>query len=213
MRPFIPAAAIGALRPFLTVALALALPIAPVSAQEQLSPGPSEPPAATIEPPAGDEAPRADAAEPAMSVDRLWALVQAVDPEALRRGAIIQLAVEDVPVLIVTDPSADRMRAMVPIRTTDGMTAGEYRRVLEANFDTALDARYAIARGQLWAAFIHPLSALNRAQFLSGLGQTVNIALSYGDTYSSGEMTFLHGDTGDRQRKLLQDLLRKGEEL
>ncbi len=31
---------------------------------------------------------------------------------------------------------------------------------MQANFDTALDARYAIAKGALWSTFIHPLSDL-----------------------------------------------------
>jgi len=39
---------------------------------------------------------------------------------------------------------------------------------MQANFDSALDARYAIAKGKLWSAFIHPLSELNEEQFFSG---------------------------------------------
>ena len=81
---------------------------------------------------------------------------------------------------------------------------------MQANFDAALDARYAIARGQLWAVFIHPLSPLKRDQLISGIGQTVNIALTYGSTYSGGATSFGGGDSGSL---LLEDLLKRGQEL
>lgn len=154
-----------------------------------------------------------DAVEPPMSLDRLWEIVQALDPEAARGGTRMQLTVADVPILIVTDPFADRMRAMIPIRAANELSPEEMMRVLQANFDTALDARYAVANGRLWGVFIHPLSPLKRDQFISGLGQTINIALSYGKSYSGGAMVFGGGDEGARQRALLRDLLKKGEDI
>ncbi|MEO0425337.1 MAG: hypothetical protein AAF184_23575, partial [Pseudomonadota bacterium] len=69
------------------------------------------------------------------------------------------------------------------------------RRLLQANFDTALDARYAIARDTLWATFIHPLSPLTEDQLLSAISQTLSIALTYGSTFSSGVWAFGGGDT------------------
>ena len=63
-------------------------------------------------------------------------------------------------------------------------------RILQANFDTALDARYAIARNVLWSTFIHPLSSLSDKEFLSGLGQAINIVINYGKSYSSGALSF-----------------------
>jgi len=174
-------------------------------AQDGSAPEPATPDA----PAQSQEAP----AEPRMSLQRMWEIVQAVDPEAQKGGPRMQLTVSDVPVLIITDPVADRMRAMVPIRAAEELTPEELMRVLQANFDTALDARYAVANGRLWAVFIHPLSPLERDQFLSALGQTVNIALTYGRSYSGGAMTFSGGDEGARQRQLLQDLLRRGQDI
>lgn len=145
-----------------------------------------------------------------MTAARVAAISTALDPSAQVRGNGVELTLFDVPVLIVTDPVADRMRAMVPIRNASGMSAEELARAMQANFDTALDARYAISRGRLWAVFIHPLSPLERDQLISGIGQTVNIALTYGGAYSGGAMSSGGGDSG---ALLLEELLKRGQEL
>lgn len=151
--------------------------------------------------------------EPPMTMPRLGAIVRALDPEAQARGNMVQFTLADVPVLIVADPAADRMRAMVPIRAADGLEAEELMRLMQANFDTALDARYAVAQGRLWGVFIHPLSPLQKDQLLSGLAQTVGVALSYGTSYSGGALTFGGGDSNRIYRELLEELRRKGEEI
>jgi hypothetical protein len=123
------------------------------------------------------------------------------------------MVIDDVPVIIITDPRADRLRAMVPIRDATDMTPDEVMRVLQANFDSALDARYAVAQGRLWAVFIHPLSPLERDQFISGLGQTINVAKTYGSLYTGGATQFGGGDSQGLQRQLIDKLLKKGQEI
>lgn len=157
--------------------------------------------------------PAQEAAEPPMTPDRLAEILMAVDPETRLAGNQAQLTISDVTVVVILDPVADRMRAVVPIRSAEGMTETEMRRVMQANFDTALDARYAVANGRLWAVFIHPLSPLERDQLLSALGQTVNLALSYGTLYSGGALSFGGGDSGEIQRQLIEDLLKKGQDI
>ncbi|MEM6408971.1 MAG: hypothetical protein AAF700_11195 [Pseudomonadota bacterium] len=154
-----------------------------------------------------------DADEPPMTVQRMGDIVSALDPESQTNGFQFQLTIEDVPVLIITDAAADRMRAMVPIRAADDMSAKEVLRVMQANFDTALDARYAIAQGRLWGVFIHPLSPLEKDQFISGLGQAVNLAKTYGSLYTGGAMSFGGGDSIPLQRQLIDNLLKRGEEI
>ena len=85
--------------------------------------------------------------------------------------------------------------------------------MMQANFDTTLDARYALAEGRVWAVYIHPLASLRDAQLLSGIGQTVNAALSYGTLYSSGALAFGRGDSAREQRERLDRLVRRGLEL
>jgi hypothetical protein len=151
-------------------------------------------------------------AEP-MTLARLEAILRAVDPELESNGAMFRLKVGGVQAIIVTDARADRMRILVPVRPAEGLGEADLQRMMQANFDSALDARYAIARGTLWSAFIHPLSPLGRDEFLAGLGQTVNLATSYGGLYASGGLIFQGGDSAPLQKQLIEDLLKKGADL
>ena len=155
----------------------------------------------------------ADAEERPMTLERMGAIVQTIDPEAQVFATGFQLTIEDVPVIIVSDPAADRMRAMVPIRSAEGLEPDELMRLMQANFDTALDARYAVANGRLWGTFIHPLSPLEREQFISALIQTVNLARTYGTLYSGGAQTFGGGDSNGLYQDLFSEFLRKGEDI
>lgn len=155
----------------------------------------------------------AQEAEPHMTLPRMAQIVLALDPDARVAGAGFELLIDDIPVLIVTDVGANRMRAMVPIRSAEGMTPEEMQRVMQANFDSALDARYAVAQGRLWGVFLHPFRELERDQLISGLAQTVNVAKTYGTLYSSGAGQFGAGDSGDLQRQLIEDLLERGQDI
>lgn len=160
-----------------------------------------------------DETPAPDPlTEPPMTLERLANIILNIDEEAQLRGSAIEFTIQDIPVIVVADPRADRMRAMVPIRSSDGLDPEELMRLMQANFDSALDARYAVARGRLWGVFIHPLSPLEQDQFLSALAQTVNVARTYGQTYSGGAQVFGGGDSNGIYQDLLDDL-RKGQAL
>lgn len=160
----------------------------------------------------GQTAEKVEPAQP-MTLQRVEQIVQALDPDAQFNGWQFQMHIEGVPVLIITDIGSDRMRALVPIRDASSMTKEELERVMQANFDTALDARYAIAQERLWAVFIHPFSRLEKNQFISAIGQTVNAARTYGSFYSGGAMSFSGGDSGPLHRELIENLLKKGEEI
>ena len=151
--------------------------------------------------------------EQVMTMERLAEIVSALDLEMQQRGPAMEFNVEDIPVLVIGDARADRMRAMVPIASADGLSPKELMRLMQANFDSALDARYAVANGRLWAVFIHPLSPLEKDQFLSGLAQTINVARTYGTAYSGGGAIFGGGDTNGIYQKLFEDLKKKGEVL
>lgn len=155
----------------------------------------------------------AQEAEAPMTYERLGRIVFALDPEAEPQGPGFTMRIGGVPILVVTDQPADRMRAMSPIRPAEGLTQADLERMMQANFDSALDARYAIANGTLWSVFIHALSPLERDEFISGLGQVANVAQSYGTLYSGGALQFGGGDSGGLQRQLIDELLKKGEDL
>lgn len=152
-------------------------------------------------------------AEAHMTPARMAQIVLALDPDAEVAGPGFTFTIDDIPVLIVTDVRANRMRAMVPIRAAETMTVEEMQRVMQANFDSALDARYAIAQGRLWAIFIHPFKELERDQLISGIAQTVNVAKTYGTLYTSGAGQFGGGDSRDLQRALIEELLERGQDI
>ncbi|MBD3664195.1 hypothetical protein [Sulfitobacter aestuariivivens] len=177
----------------------LCLVLLPFVATAQESATPETPPGITVEPP--------------MTVPRLAEIVQALDPDAVARGPALEFTLDDIPVIVIADPRADRMRAMVPIAGAAGLGEGDLLRMMQANFDSALDARYAVANGRLWGVFIHPLSPLEKDQFLSGLVQTITLAKTYGTAYSGGGAVFGGGDTNGIYRKLFEELRKKGQAL
>jgi hypothetical protein len=155
----------------------------------------------------------AQEAERHMTLERMGQIIKVLDKDVNITPSGFEFTISDVPVLIVADVRANRMRAMVPISSLESMTPAELERVMQANFDSALDARYAIAMGRLWGVFIHPLKELERDQLISGIAQTVNVAQTYGGLYTSGAVQFGAGDSSGLQAQLLEELLERGEDI
>ena len=150
--------------------------------------------------------------EGSMTIGRMDTIIRRLDKDVkVARPGFWQFTISERNVIIVTDVIHNRMRILSPVSKAKDIPAELLKRLMQANFDTALDARYAIARGIVWATFIHPLSTLHDRQFISAIGQTVNLALTFGTTFSSGGMSFGGGDSRDIIRKqLIEKLLKKG---
>lgn len=138
-----------------------------------------------------------------MNNDRLQAIIRKIDADAEGGAGFWRFKVAERELLVITDENANRMRILTGVAEINNVDQERLTRLMQANFDSALDARYAIARGILWSAFLHPLSTLNERDFVSGIAQVVNLAVTYGSTYSSGALTFGGGDSED----LIQELL------
>jgi len=152
------------------------------------------------------------AREGSMTVETMRDIVKRLDEKVkeLRPGTF-SMVINDFEVLLVTANQANRMRIMVRVRSAENLTKEELLRISQANLDAALDARYAIGRGVLWATYIHPLSSLPPLQFIEAIGSTVNLAASYGTSYSSGQLIYGGGDSrGIIGRKLIDQLIKKG---
>lgn len=186
--------------------LALCLIAAPAAAQE----GPllGAPPAPLG---AEDEATPGNAAVKAAA--RLREAVKRIDPAAKMSEAGAEFSVNGISLLLVYDINADRMRVIAPVAEAGALTAEALTRLMQANFDSALDARYALAKGYLWAAFLHPLSTLDGADFGAGVAQTVNLVTTYGTSYNSGVHVFGGGDSLEEQQELVEELKKKGREI
>ena len=148
-----------------------------------------------------------------MTLKKMAKIAAALDANAAIRDRAMQLSIADVTITIIADPKANRMRAFSAFRTLDGVDGQQLYRMMQANFDAALDARYAIAKGHLISVFIHPLAELSKDQLIEGLGQVVNLVKTFGTAYTSGAMTFGGGDSGSLHRELIDDLLKKGKEI
>lgn len=95
-----------------------------------------------------------------------------------------------VSIACISDTNYDRMRLIAAIGRADELTAKQTRSILDANFHSALDARYATSDGIVYAAFIHPLSALTEQELESALHQVANLAKTFGTTYTSGLLEY-----------------------
>ena len=145
----------------------------------------------------------------AMTGEHLLELVRRVDADAdvQPNGAVFSVAERDM--ALVFDGSADRMRLLTPVAPAGVLDEAILLRMAQANYDAVLDARYAVANGQVMAVFIHPLGSLAERDFVSGLAQTWTAAETFGTTYTSGAVVFGGGDSSG----LLEELLRELEDL
>jgi len=190
----------------LIAAVAVTAPLAVGAQDEERAPPPPDfsDPEATPE-----EAPEVSA-EMQEVLDQMNEVITALDGDAERTGNNWQLSLEERMMLVVTDTSAGRMRIITPIAPADQLPEGAMERLMQANFDTALDARYAVGQGLVWGAFIHPLDTLTTRDFASGLLQTHTLAETFGTTFSSGALNYGGGDSGaiieDQLKELLEEL-------
>ena len=97
-------------------------------------------------------------------------------------------------VLVMTDETHNRMRIMTPVAEVAELEEAVWLLALTANFDRALDARYAVNGDYLWSAYLHPLRQLHEDQFLDGLDQVVTLADNFGTSFTSSDLVFGGGD-------------------
>lgn len=97
---------------------------------------------------------------------------------------------EQTPLIVLADQPHNRMRIISPIADARDLDEAQLRKMMPANFDRALDARYAIWKNQVWAAFVHPLAELSEKEFHDAVKQVIQLRRNYGGSYSSSELQF-----------------------
>jgi hypothetical protein len=148
-------------------------------------------------------------ADEKMSLERLDELLRKVDENMVRQNSTWQIHFGERALLVVTDEKADRMRIMAPIAEAGILNEDLMLRILQANFDSALDARYAVAKGLIWSTFIHPLAALQDDELISAIFQVSTAADNFGTSFSSGMFIYGGGDSEKENRKLLEELQKR----
>ena len=126
----------------------------------------------------------------AMNNDKLNGIIYTLSDTVQGENGSWQFIIDELAFICITDQIHNRMRIISPIAELAEVTDEELLRCMEANFHSALDARYAISDGILWAAFIHPLRELTKDQVISAITQVYSTAQTFGTYYSSGELSF-----------------------
>lgn len=117
-------------------------------------------------------------------------IVKSLDKDAKGGGGVVELTYSGVKLILISDEKHDRMRIISQIADYKALTREHIDAIMESNFHTALDARYAVSEGVLYSVYVHPISGLNKNQIESALLQVANLALSFGREYSSGVLSY-----------------------
>ncbi len=96
----------------------------------------------------------------------------------------------EVPVFVFCDDEHDRMRLMAPVGVVEDLDPDLLHVLLQANYDRALDARYAMRGRELWAVVVHPLATLATDDLPSMFEQLVTLVKNTGSTFASTELVF-----------------------
>lgn len=107
---------------------------------------------------------------------------------------MVEYDLDGVHIYLITDESANRMRLMAGVVEQSKIESDEMVTLMQANFDKALDAKYALSRGVLWSVFAHPLKELQKEQVIDALYQVKNLVNNYGTTYTSTDFVFNDGE-------------------
>src|SRR5688572_14324903 len=97
---------------------------------------------------------------------------------------------EGVTVYVVADEEHDRMRIMSPIGEMRKADSGFLSILLQANFDRALDAKYALRKREVWSVFMHPMSTLVPDDLGTFIDQVARLVKNTGTTYASSDLVF-----------------------
>ena len=133
---------------------------------------------------------RTIAEEMKMTVNKMLAIIESNNLKFEHKNNTINIDINGFRLIIIYDLNADRMRIISPIIKVSDLKEGQMQQALDANFHTALDARYAISNDVVWSVFVHPLSDLSEKLFQSALEQTLVAAATFGKEYSSGTFSF-----------------------
>ena len=104
---------------------------------------------------------------------------------------------EGVTIYVVADEEHDRMRIMSPIGEMRKADAGFLSILLQANFDRALDAKYALRKREVWSVFMHPMSTLVPDDLGTFIDQVARLVKNTGTTYASSDLVFGVDEDGD----------------
>jgi len=134
--------------------------------------------------------PEAPSVRVEMTQDRMAQIISELTSEYQGPVNRIEFTFKNVPMALVSDEKNNRMRIIAPIISVENLNEELLQAAMVSNFHLALDARYAIGKGVLYAAYIHPLKELTDEQLKSAVKQVASLRLTFGTTFTSGQLNF-----------------------
>lgn len=125
-----------------------------------------------------------------MSQQEMERIVKEMADEAKGESGVIEFIYQGIVMYLMSDVQHNRMRIISPIAEYNGLDKEVIDQAMQANFHTALDARYAVSDGVLYAAYIHPIAELEPKQLMFAVHQVANLAATFGTKFSSGALQF-----------------------
>ena len=125
-----------------------------------------------------------------MTIEQMDKILKAESKKVEGQAGNWQIDFNGLPMIVVTDKNANRMRIISPIGESKKLDEETLRILLKANFSTALDAKYAIFNDVLWSTYVHPLGELTDEQFKDALRQVFNLTKNFGTSFSSTGVIF-----------------------
>lgn len=101
-----------------------------------------------------------------------------------------QMIYEERLLFVLTDEAHNRMRIFTPVVEEKELDERLLKHMLEANFHSALDAKYSLYEGFVVTVYTHPLKELTEAQLKDAMQQVATLAYTFGTTFSSTDLIF-----------------------
>ncbi|OUS01698.1 hypothetical protein A9Q86_07515 [Flavobacteriales bacterium 33_180_T64] len=125
-----------------------------------------------------------------MNNDKLEDIYASVSDSIQGQKGAWQFFVKDIQLVSFTDTEHNRMRIISPIANANTLDGDLIKAALVANFHTALDVKYAVSEGVLWAVFIHPLQELSSNQVKDAVSQVYYANINFGTSFASTSLSF-----------------------
>lgn len=125
-----------------------------------------------------------------MTLEKMDRVIRAIGANVEQKGSAWGFEYLETPVVVITDPVANRMRVVAEVIDASEVTGEQWAAIMVANFHTALDARYAVSNGVVYTLFLHPLGSLTEGDLRSAVSQVVVLSKTFGSTYNSTGISF-----------------------
>jgi len=125
-----------------------------------------------------------------MTPSKIKKIINEIAEEVEEQNGNLTFYYNGATLALLSDSEANRMRIVAPVIEATQLTEEQILSSMISNYHLALDARYAIGDGILYSVYIHPLAELTETQLVSAVRQVATLRNTFGNGYTSGELTF-----------------------